>query len=237
MKIISWNCQGAFRRKAEFICAENPDILVIQECENPNNLVFDLTTRIPNRFLWFGDNKNKGVGIFSYCDLKLELYEEYKSEFKIVVPLKVTSTETNFILFAICANNPKEKNSQYVEQVWKAINYYENILTEERIILIGDFNSNQIWDKKHRNGNHTDVVNKLKLNGIESVYHTFFAEEHGKETQPTFYLYRHKDKPYHIDYCFTSNKLTKKLKKVQVGTYEKWRNYSDHSPIIVEIGN
>lgn len=31
MKLILWNCQGAFRKKAEIILTFNPDILVIQE--------------------------------------------------------------------------------------------------------------------------------------------------------------------------------------------------------------
>jgi len=40
MKIITWNCQGAFRRKVGNILAFLPDILVFQECEHPNKLLF-----------------------------------------------------------------------------------------------------------------------------------------------------------------------------------------------------
>jgi hypothetical protein len=32
------------------------------------------------------------------------------------------------MLYAICANNPSDKNNQYIEQVWKAINYYDELL-------------------------------------------------------------------------------------------------------------
>lgn len=51
MKLITWNCQGAFRKKADIILLQQPDILVVQECEHPDNLVFNSTTQRPNDFL------------------------------------------------------------------------------------------------------------------------------------------------------------------------------------------
>jgi exodeoxyribonuclease III len=235
MKLISWNCQGAFRKKAEFILKENPDVLIIQECENPENLFFNSKIKLPNEFLWFGENKNKGVGVFSYSDYKFKLLDEYNSEFKIVIPILVYNEQTSFTLFAICANNPQDKNNQYIGQVWKAINFYATILTDNSTILIGDFNSNKIWDKKQKIGNHSDVVERLKQKNIFSVYHKYFKEEQGKEQQPTFYLYRHKDKPYHIDYCFVSAEIFEKLIDIKIGSYGYWTQHSDHSPIIVEF--
>ena len=35
MKIISWNCNGAFRKKFSKILDFDADIHVIQECEDP----------------------------------------------------------------------------------------------------------------------------------------------------------------------------------------------------------
>lgn len=48
-------------------------------------------------------------------------------------------------------------------------------------------------------------------------------------------MYRHKNKPYHIDYCFASEDMIDKLHSVEIGDYEFWVKYSDHVPVIVEF--
>ncbi|HET9824163.1 MAG TPA: hypothetical protein VFP87_02450, partial [Chitinophagaceae bacterium] len=58
-------------------------------------------------------------------------------------------------------------------------------------------------------------------------------QEQGKERHPTLYMYRQKDKPYHIDYCFASKDLIGKLKSVEVGKFRSWCRYSDHVPVMI----
>ena len=64
MRIITWNCNGAFRRKYEAISALDADILVIQECEDPAYSTKDYADWAGN-YVWKGKNNNKGIGIFS----------------------------------------------------------------------------------------------------------------------------------------------------------------------------
>jgi exonuclease III len=138
----------------------------------------------------------------------------------MIIPISVTNGQIEYTLYAIWANNPSDPNGQYIEQVWKAINYYDNFLTNKKTILIGDFNSNTILDKKNREGNHSNVVKRLEEKKIFSSYHLFHKQIQGKEQHPTLYLYRHKDKPYHIDYCFISKDLANKLENVEIGEFE-----------------
>ena len=69
-KIITWNCNMAFRKKAGLILSYQPDILVIPECEHPDKLKFMEGIPEPTDILWFGTNVNKGLGIFSYSNFR-----------------------------------------------------------------------------------------------------------------------------------------------------------------------
>ena len=233
MKLITWNCQGAFRKKAGAILKHRPDILVVQECEHPDKLIFNDTTKQPTALHWFGNNFHKGLGVFSYSNYKFEILKQYNADYKIIAPIAVTGGKIDFTLFAIWANNSTDPDGRYVEQVWKAIHYYKPLFESGHTILAGDFNSNTIWDRPQRVGNHTAVVDMLEAKNIFSVYHKHFKQEQGKEKHPTFYLYRNKEKSYHIDYCFASERLFFKVKKFEIGTYEKWKTLSDHTPLII----
>lgn len=224
----------AFRKKADFILAYKPDILIVPECEHPDKLKFNTNTPKPTQTLWFGENKNKGFAIFSYCNLKLKVLDIYKEDFRMIIPIAVTGGNFDFNLFAVWAYNPNDKEGRYITQVWKAVNYYDQLIRDNPTIIIGDFNSNVIWDyQKHKLGNHSLVVEALEEKGVFSTYHTFHKQVQGKEEHPTLYMYRHKDKAYHIDYCFTSKKFIDKLENVEIGTHEQWTKYSDHNPVIV----
>ena len=152
----------------------------------------------------------------------------------MVIPIAITGGDFDFNLFLVWAYNPNDRDGKYITQVWKAIIHYDEILTGKSTMFIGDFNSNTIWDyQKHRLSNHSSVVSQLESKGIFSTYHFYHKQNQGKEQHPTFYMYRHRDKPYHIDYCFVSEDLLKKLESVEIGEYDAWAKYSDHVPVIV----
>ncbi len=224
----------AFRKKAASILTQKPDILIIVECEHPDKLLFTADVPKPTDFLWFGKNNHKGLAIFSYCDFRFRVLENHNEAFRMIIPINVIGGHYDFNLFLVWAYNPHDKDGKYITQVWKAIIHYDKLLEAKPTMFIGDFNSNVIWDyKKHRLGNHAGVVKMLEDKGICSTYHIHHKQTQGKEEHPTFYMYRHKDKPYHIDYCFVSADMVEKLQSVEVGEYDRWTKYSDHVPLIV----
>lgn len=233
MKIITWNCNLAFRKKAEFILVHHPDILIVQECEHPDYLMFPSGTPIPPDTLWFGRNPHKGFGIFSYTGYRFEALHPHNIDLQTIIPLSVTGGHLDFNLFAKWAYHPTDPEGRYVEQVYKAIHYYDSLLRNTKTMLVGDYNSNKIWDKKHSKLTHSNIVKLLEDKGILSTYHLFFNQEQGTELHPTLYLYRHKNRPYHIDYCFVSEDMANRINEVEVGDYDYWIKYGDHVPVIV----
>ena len=223
----------AYRKKDGLILTHKPDIVIIPECEHPGKLKFTTGTPEPADTLWFGTNPNKGLGIFSYSKFRFKLHKIYNPALKMVIPVSVTGGDLKIMLYAIWANNPDDPDGQYVEQVWKAIHHYEKHITNKQTILVGDFNSNTFWDRKHRVGNHSHVVKRLEEKGVYSCYHLHHKQVQGEEEHPTHYLYRHKDKPYHLDYCFVSADMAEKISSVEIGDYDFWTQYSDHVPVIV----
>lgn len=223
----------AYRKKAGLIVKRKPDIVIVPECEHPDKMRSESHVPIPNDVFWFDNNPNKGLGVFSYRDYKLQLDGGHNSDFRTILPLTVRNKKSTFSVFAIWANNPSDRGYQYVGQIWKAINFYSDRLNNKKTILVGDFNSNTMWDKPKREGNHSTVVEFLASKGIHSTYHHFFDQNHGKEKHNTLFMYRHRDKFYHIDYCFASNDLVKKLTHVEVGKHTRWCKHSDHTPLIV----
>lgn len=234
MKILTWNCNGAFRKKFENIIDFDADINIIQECENPIESKDRKYQEWAKNYIWIGDNKNKGLAIFAKEDIKLEKLD-WSNQFgdhsvKHFLPCKINE---DFDLLAIWTHRNNSPNFGYIGQLWKYMQINKYKLKE--IIIAGDFNSNTIWDEWDRWWNHSDVVNELNGLGIESFYHKFKGEFQGKEIQPTLYFQRKLSRPYHIDYIFGAKRFSDKIKNIEVGQFDKWITKSDHMPIICEI--
>ena len=223
----------AFRKKAHLILGEKPDILIVPECEHPDKLLrVELNAKT---VLWHGKNKSKGLAVFSFGDYQLSLMPIHNEDIHIVCPIEVTGGEIDFILLAAWAQPNIDYDYRYIGQIWKAVHYYQDILKADKVIIVGDFNSNVIWDKNHHVVSHSMTVKKLLDMHIQSAYHVHLAQIQGQEIHPTFHMYRHENKPYHIDYCFISPYFLKRLTTVEVGDYQYWKTCSDHSPLTVEF--
>lgn len=229
MKILTWNCNGAFRTKIDLLKEFSADILVIQECENPETSKDNKYKSWATNYIWTGENQNKGLAIFADNRIKLIKNDWDSNGLKYFISCRVND---NFNLIAVWCHGDT-LDFQYIGQFWKYLQLNKSKF--ENCIITGDFNSNSIWDKPRRTWNHSNVVHELKELEVESFYHVDRKEEQGQETTPTLYLQRNLNKPYHIDYIFGSDSFSKRLKCVTVGQAEKWLKISDHMPVIGEL--
>ena len=238
MNITTWNCNGAFRSKLHYFDTVNEDILVIQECENPSMSTKAYKNWATN-YLWTGNNKNKGLGVFCKEDISLkqldwsDINTNYKNEqLESFLPCLIND---DIILIAVWTKKANSEVFGYVGQLWKYLQLHKEKLVDKKVIIAGDLNSNAIWDKWDRWWNHTDVVNELEEIGIKSLYHHVFKEEQAKESNPTFYLQRKLEKSYHIDYIFVSKDFIHSKNSLEVGDINKWLEISDHLPLFCKL--
>ena len=163
MKIITWNDCCKFREKFSLLVPFDADIMVIEECEDPQRASSDSYSAFESNALGIGHNKNKGVGVFAKPRIKIE---------KLA------------------------------------------------------------WDRLHDQRNQTTVTRLLQERGLVSAYHYVTGEAQGQERTATFYMYRNRTKPHHIDYCFCSEA---RLKQMTVLNPNQFLAYSDHVPITIVI--
>lgn len=250
MKIITWNCNGALRKKLDYVDSLNADILVIQECEDPSKST-KLYRHWADDYLWTGLTKNRGIGVFTRNGNRINRlnwsghfqisgfkrkhrYHSWKtSDLKLFLPFSVNDTYT---VLGVWTKGSESEVFGYVGQFWKYLQIHDQVLSGPKTLIVGDFNSNAIWDKTDRWWNHTGVIQELQALGIESLYHYQTNETPGTETQPTFYLHRKEVKPYHIDYTFLSSDLLKGS-RLDIGNFHDWIQVSDHMPIITLLGS
>ena len=230
MRIINWNCNGAFRKKFKLLEQFNADIIVIQECEDPERSNDKNYREWAKNFIWIGDNKNKGLGIFCTESLKISNNNWETNNLKYFISANIND-EFNIIgLWNHHANSP---TFGYIGQFWKYLQINKNLMS--KVLVVGDFNSNKIWDKWDRWWNHSDVVRELEEIEIRSLYHEYFNEEQGEEQCPTFYLQKNILKPYHIDYAFADKKTFDKIRSIEIGQKTEWLQWSDHMPILIDL--
>lgn len=261
MKIVSWNCQYGFDgEKPETIKKFDADILVIPECreQDMEGSGFGTTNRD-----WYGDHKETqglpeniraerdlGIGVFWKEGITIARLPEWENtlskdtNFRYLIPYKVAGKFAPFTLIAVWTKNKLDMTDSldYVQKAHAAIDHYTDIgLLNGRVILIGDFNSNKIWDDYYRKDkNHSALVEKLEKLGIKDC-----SNSGGENDRSTYYYYyRGEERRVVDDYCFASAQIANSA-KFSVPSAEEWkpnesgqkrrRGLSDHCPLTVDF--
>ncbi|MCO4784127.1 MAG: endonuclease/exonuclease/phosphatase family protein [Candidatus Cloacimonetes bacterium] len=232
MKILTWNCNGAFRKKHHLLKDFDADILIIQECEDPK-LSTNAFKNWATNYLWSGNNKNKGIGIFAKEQYDIKKLDWKDNNLEQFLPCRINDRFNLLGVWTKYANSP---NFNYIGQFWKYMKINQSHMQSDNILICGDFNSNSCWDQWDRWWNHTDVVSNLKKINVESIYHRYYSEKQGNESRPTLFHRKKSDSNYHVDYIFSSASLfDSKQNILKVGKVDDWLKSSDHMPILCTI--
>lgn len=226
LKVITWNCNGAFRKKCQHLDQFDADVLVIQECEDPARSKDPVYESFASNYLWVGPTKNKGIGVFTRRGISLSKIGFDHGQLELFLPVMIGGRWPLLACWTRQANSP---TFGYIGQLWKLLQMEPTFLSSDTAMVIGDLNSNARWDVWDRWWNHSDVVRQLGTFGLRSAYHQHYSELQGEETRPTLFLQRKSEKPYHMDYGFFGQGWL--VKEVQVGRQVPWLEVSDHMPV------
>ncbi len=236
MRIVTWNCRGAFAkerdvfgRKSDELFALDADIAIIQECSKKDADSLRIEGSSP---LWYGNlNGTKGVAIFYKSQWRLSLFAPIDHTY--LIPLEVSGPE-NFKLIAVWTVIAKGGVPAYVKMLRESLQAHPDWYNGGDVVMAGDFNSNCQWDKSPHY-NHQSLVSSLQEHGLKSSYHLHHSQEQGSETKQTFRSTRKTN--HHIDYIFVPHEWIERLNHFEVGTFDQWLRHSDHCPLIIDIAS
>lgn len=233
MRIVFWNCNGAFRDKRQHIEQWQPDLAIVAE-----TIRADAEQRVLGSTLteavWIGGPKGKGLAVLGRRD-SFRVHPLHDDAIPLVLPVLVEGSLPILVLGVWTQGDPLLARHGYVGWLHDAVDKYSDLFQQHETVLIGDFNSNAIWDAQHRGFTHSDLVSRLSALGIVSLHHHRSGEPQGRETTPTYLHQRKPAQPFHIDYCFVSKGLVDRVTAFEIGQRNPWLAHSDHMPLFLEF--
>lgn len=221
----------AFRKKWQALDRFDADILVISESESPEMLAAKADGTPFERHIWAGENQNKGVSIFARNGWDLNPAPR-DPKLRFVLPVLASKGGVQFPIIGLWTQAEKPHKAGYATHFLKAVEHYTDLFGAHSILL-GDTNSSPVF--KELGSVHLQAVAGLEGFGQRSLYHEAFGAVQGEEPDPTFYLTKKREKPYHLDYIFAGSGWVQK--DLFVGLYDDWIGSSDHMPLVATLDN
>lgn len=146
-------------QKKHLIEALNPDVILLQEVAKKDVAASDHPFAA-----WSGSNPHKGLGVLGVTKARYKVTEAADPSLPWHIPFSVDGLN----IIALWAHQ-HTKDLRYVRVTHEIVDRHADFLSEGSALLMGDFNSNTIWDKVHPGRNHTMLVEKLNGLGLSSV--------------------------------------------------------------------
>jgi exodeoxyribonuclease III len=235
MRLVTWNCKGAFGRKHPAAAQFKPDVLIVPECGKLEGTVPGVLGLPPvNSFDWIGVYQTKGLGVISYGDYSLRRHPDYDPDLNWILPLEVKGPRQFTLIAVWSVRNPV--TGFYLSPLLDALEAYKHLFHESEVIVAGDFNQNVLFDTPRGKVKYADWLSKAEELGLRSVYHLDRQCEQGREPEKTFFLHHKEEKGHHLDYIFATPGLLENGVAVEVGNHADWHKASDHMPLACSFG-
>jgi endonuclease/exonuclease/phosphatase family metal-dependent hydrolase len=233
MRILVWNINMAAHKKIALLRRLKPDIAIMPECAAPDVIVSKRPDFAFTDAQWTERSRHKGLGVFSFGDLRLRRSPSFDPRFAVFLPIEVTG-RTRFNLLAVWALSFRASSGATMPD---ALRFYRRFLQSADAVVAGDFNNSVFWDRPGKPTNFSGIEGTLSDLGLSSAYHDVTGESFAKEHYPTLWFLKRPTQGYHIDYCFVPRAWYSRPVSVWVGRHRQWLAHSDHAPLVVSISD
>jgi exodeoxyribonuclease-3 len=232
MRILVWNINMAAHKKIALLRQLKPDIAIVPECAAPEVVVSKCPDFTFTDVQWYERSRHKGLGVFSFGNLRLTRSPAFDPRFAVFLPIRVTGSQ-RFNLLATWVCNFRAGSGV---TMLDALRFYWRFLRSADSVVAGDFNNSVFWDRPGKPTNFSAIAESLADLGLASAYHAVTRESFAKERYPTLWFLKRPHQGYHIDYCFVPRSWLSRPTSVWIGEAAQWLTYSDHAPLVVAIG-
>jgi len=232
MRIVVWNINMAAHKKIPQLRHLNPDLAILPECAAPEVIVSKCPDFTFTDAQWQERSRHKGLGVFSFGDLRLTRTAAFDARFEVFLPIEVVGRREHFRLLAVWALNFHARSGCTMPD---ALRHYREFLAAMDSVVAGDFNNSIFWDRPSKPTNFTRVAEALAELGLSSAYHAVTREAFAQERAPTLWFLKRPQQGYHIDYCFVPQTWLANSASVWVGPAGQWLPYSDHAPLAISV--
>lgn len=252
MRIYSWNVNGlrAVYKKGlkEWIEAENPDVLCIQETKIQEETLTKELREIDGYFSYFSFADKKGYsGVATYTKQKPIRVSSGVGIDRFDKEGRILITEFDkFIIYNIYFPNGQRDE----ERLKYKLDFYDSLLEQwnedvrngKKLLICGDYNTaHTAMDIKNAKANEKtsgflqierEWLDKLMRCGYTDTYRHFNPEKIEYSWWSNMFKSRERNVGWRIDYHVVSNNLLPEVKKTGILCEVLG---SDHCPIMIEI--
>lgn len=238
MRVVVWNCSMSLRKKLAALLRLAPDIAVIGNAEFPERLCQHTKGARISGSVWFGTERNCGVGVFSFGCWNIRTHALHDPAKKNLALLECSSGESSLLLLVVQGVPAAGKNG-YGQPLahFATLEHYLSAIQGKTALLAGELGavSPKSWSDENLAGGFYDLERELAEQDLRSCYHSFTREAPGREKTPTFFEKRDLNQPAHTTWCFASTDLLLGLEDVQIGDPANWLDLGEHMPLVVDF--
>jgi hypothetical protein len=232
VRLASWNCCGKYGVNLLHLLDEGFDVAVISEASAlvewpvvPDGRGLTGLSRRVSAESW------KELAVVARGPWSVSLHRDAESAPAWMLPVHVDGP-TPFTLVGLWSVVLPGTPS-YVRQLDRAADWIERSCAGESVVLTGDFNAPIASSQRQ----YDVVERRLNSLGLVDAYRATRGLEHGdRPSEATYYQYRRRERPFHIDHMMIPESWADGV-KLDVGDFDTWvgSGRSDHVPLIADM--